>query len=789
MLRRKMFRDIRKNISQFITIFLMVMIGVMAYSGIEAYMAGMRSAIDKYYTNNNLQDLNVVGSNFKDEDLEKIKSIEHVKNAERKLSVKGTTNRDKTLLLNFIESNEIAKFHVFEGEEFGIDKKGVWIDNKYAWKRNIKVGDTILVKYNSLEVNEKVLGIINVPDHVYDVRDESEIFPNRREFGIAYLSINEISEKYIKKQAMKEKHISSEIIFDFYVPDFNYKDYITFNTVMVDVDKKSNVDKVKSEIEEKIEAATLTTKIEDSSSYRAYEGEIEEGNTYVGVFPALFLFIAILSVITTMTRVVKKQRVQIGTLKALGFKNKRIIYHYVGYGLWVSIFGAILGLILGYSFLGKTFIGTEMILFEVPNAVPVMTTSSYLVALLIVLVIVLITYISSRRILKENPAETLRTEIPTVNKKQIDFTSKGFLSKLSFSTKWNIRDMLRNKMRTIMGIVGVATCSLLIVVALGMLDSVNGYINLQFNELLNFKYKLVIKDGTSIESINELIDRYGNKTSKSYGIEIKNGKEMDANNLFVNDAEDFVRFVDDKDNFIRLDSTEGVYVTYKLASNKGYKIGDEITWHVCGDEKFYTSKIVGFNRDPQNQNMTMSRAYFESLGIDYRPDAIYTNEDLRLTREIAHIDKIQNKEALKAGIAGMMSMMKSMISIIVLVAVILGMVIIYNLSILSYSEKEYQFATLKVLGFRDSKIKRIFVKQNNIISIISIIIGLPLGFLITDYIFKVAIEEHYDFKAYISNGTYIIAAIGTFLVSYLVSRKIAKRINDIDMVSSLKGNE
>ncbi|MDO4996778.1 MAG: FtsX-like permease family protein [Bacilli bacterium] len=789
MLRRKMMRDIKNNLSQFITIFLMVMIGVMAYSGIESYMDGMKSSANTYYKDNNLQDLNVVGNNFKDQDLEAIKNIKHVKNAERKLSVKGTTNRDKTLLLNFIESNEIAKFYVFEGEEFSVDKKGVWIDNKYAEKRNIKVGDTILVKYDNLEINEPVVGIVNVPDHVYDTRDDSEIFPNRREFGIAYLSINEIGEKFIKKQAMKERHISSEIIFDFYVPDFNYKDYIVFNTIMVDVDKKSNVDKVKNEIDEKLEAAILTTKIEDSASYVAYQSEIEEGNAYVGVFSFLFLFIAVISVITTMTRVVRKQRVQIGTLKALGFSNKKVLYHYVGYALWVSVIGAILGLILGYNFLAKTFINLEMILFEVPNAHPVMNNTSYLIALGTVGVIILITLITCRKILKENPAETLRNEIPNVNKKTLDITTKGFISKLGFSTKWNIRDMLRNKMRTFMGIVGVTGCCFLIVISLGMMDSINKYIDLQFNELLNFKYKLVITEGTSIDTINELIDRYGSKHSKSYGIEIKNGDNLEANNLFVQDAEDFVRFINDKDEFIKIDSLDGVYVTYKLAEVKGYKLGDEISWHICGDDKFYTSKIVGFNRDPQNQNMSMSRKYLETLGIDYKPDAIYTNEDLRLTKEIAHVDKIQKKDDLKTGLMSMMSMMRTMIGFIIFFAVVLGIVIIYNLGILSYSEKEYQFATLKVLGFKDSKIKNIFVKQNNIITIISIIIGLPLGYYITDYIFKVAIGDHYDFKAYITNGSYILAAIGTFLTSYLVSRKIAKRIKDIDMVSSLKGNE
>jgi ABC-type antimicrobial peptide transport system permease subunit len=138
---------------------------------------------------------------------------------------------------------------------------------------------------------------------------------------------------------------------------------------------------------------------------------------------------------------------------------------------------------------------------------------------------------------------------------------------------------------------------------------------------------------------------------------------------------------------------------------------------------------------------------------------------------------------------GMLSMMKTMLVMIIGIAILLGSVIIYNLGILSYTEKEYQFATLKVLGFKDKQIENIFIKQNNWIAIVSIIIGLPLGFYLTDWLFKTAIEEHYDFCAFITIRTYIIAAIGTFIVSYLVSKFLARKIKKIDMVTSLKGNE
>ena len=789
MLNKKMFRDIRKNLSQFITIFLMIMIGIMDYSGIKSYMDGMTKTADKFYSENNLFDLNVMGY-LNHDDLKTIKKMDNVDDAELKLSVTATTDNDKTLLLNFIESNNISKFYVFEGESFDFNKSGIWLDNFYCIENNINVGDTVLVKYDGMELHEKVLGKINVPDHLYDTRDESELYPDRKEFGFAYMSTNEITEDYIKSLVMKELNITDEKIFDNVMTDFNYKDYIPFSSIMVDVADVSNKDSVKNNIEDEIENAKAIIDAKDTVSYVTYQGEIDEGKTYVGVFSGIFLFIAMLSVITTMTRVVKNQRLQIGTLKALGFSNNKILLHYIGYGFWISIFASIVGLVLGYFIIGNVFINLEMDFFEIPNGHPAMNMFSYYVALIVIGIVALITYITGRSILRENPAESLRNKIPSVKGNVLNITKKRFFKKLSFSSKWNIRDILRNKMRTFMGLAGVVGCCTLIVCALGMLDSMNFFVKLQFEDLYNFDYKLNIKENLSDTELQVLFDKYGDNTSQSLGIEIKdeNGKR-ESNNIFVTDAGDYVRFVNNKNKIINKPTDNGVYVTYKLASTKGYKIGDEVTWHIYGDNTYYTSKIVGFNKDPQNQNITMTRGYLESLGIDYKPDTVYTNIDLSKINDIKNVETIQNIDSLTEGMTGMLSMMKTMLVLIIGIAVLLGGIIIYNLGILSYTEKEYQFATLKVLGFEDKQIKNIFIKQNNWIAIVSIIFGLPMGFYLTDWLFKTAIEEHYDFGASITCMTYIISAIGTFLVSYAVSRFLARKIKNIDMVSSLKGNE
>ena len=759
-LTKKLFRDMKKNKMQFITIFLMVFLGVFVYAGIHAYMDGMQKSSDDYYEKYNLQDIWVSGVNFNDDDLNKIKSISNVKDAERKLTI-NTLWKEKEIDLqtNFIESNNISKFYIIDGEGFNKNKSGIWVDYYLAKSVNLKVGDEITLKYQNNEFKEKVLGLIENPDHVYATKDETEIFPDHSKFGYVYLSINEFPE-----------------------------DYYIFNSVIVDIDDTSKLDETKADIENTVPSALAVTDREDSMSYKSYQSEIEEGDTYSGVFTALFLIIAILSVVTTMNRFVKKQRTQIGTLKALGFKKRKIVTHYINYGFFVSLVAAFMGIFAGAYSLGIFFLGREMEYYEMPEYSIVIDHKTYLLAAGVIILITFITYLSCRTILKEPASEALRVQMPKVKKAKFNLTSKGIFKKASVSTKWNLRDIVRNKARSITAIVGVIGCTMLLVCAFGMLDSMNSYLDWEFNKICNFDYKITLKEDYTKEQLDNLVNTYGNNTSQTLGIEIKNGDKKETNSITVNDALDYLKYTNHKREYMSI-SSDGVYITEKLAETLKLKVNDEIEWHIFGDSNWYKTKIVGFNRDPQSQSLNMTKEFYESLGLEYKPDSIYTNEKLENVKELDGAKAVQNISELKSGMESMLGTMKALIVIMVIVAAALGMVIIYNLGILSLSEKHYQFATLKVLGFKDKQIKNIFTKQNIWLTIIGVILGLPLGFYMTDFIFRMALSQDYDFGASIKIWSYLYAIVGILVVSFVVNKRLANKVNTIDMVTSLKANE
>ena len=772
-LNKKILRDIWKNKSQFITIFIMVFLAVFAFAGVHAYMDGMKRSGEIYYENQNLQDIWLTSKNFDDDKLEEIKKIDNVKNAERLITINANVidserfinpdnNKPLTDLViecNFIETNEINKMYLLEGEEYSKEKNGLWLDYYLAQKLGIKVGDELELSIEGNTFKENIVGLIEVPDHVYFIKDDTAIFPTHTDFGFAYLSINEFP-----------------------------KDYYVFPYVIVDVADSSKIEETRNKIKDNTQDIITASLREDNLSYDGYKREAEEGDTYSGVFSGLFVFIAILSVVTTMNRFVKKERTQIGTLKALGIKKGKITRMYVNYGFFISVIASILGIVLGNLLIGKFFLEMEMEYYEIPYYNIVTIPLVYEVTIAIVIVITFVTYLSCRKILKEPAAEALRIERPKVKVKENSFWAKKPFNKLSLGAKWNIRDIARSKGRTLMAIVGIAGCTMLVVTAFGMLDSMKSYVSWEFDTINNFEYKLSLSIDYTDKQFDDIISKYGNATSESTGVEFKNNDEIIIKPLTINDSNGLLQVTDHNRNAFTMQD-DGLYITEKMSKVFNLKVGDIVEWHIIGSDNWYKTKIVGLNRDPQAQVFNCTKKFFDTLNEEYKADSVYTNEDLNGIKEIPGVNTIQTVKNLEDGMNSMLNMMYSLIALLIVVSIILAIVIIYNLGIMSFSEKEYQFATLKVLGYKYKQIKKIFIKQNIWIGIFAIIIALPLGNYMTDYIFKNAIGDTYDFAAMIKPATFIMSSIGTFIVVYIVNQFLAKKIRKIDMVSSLKGNE
>ena len=838
MFRKKLFREIKGNFGQFFTIFAMIFLAIMAFSGISAFSDGLKFSSVEFYEKNNLQDLWLYGENFTDDELEKIKALDNVADVERYLSMQGSVDVENTedseienipAELNFLDTEDAAKnissLYLRDGEDYSPDKDGVWLGYYFAKARDIQVGDELTFYVEGYEFTEKVRGIVSSPDHVYTVSDPTVIFQDAADFGWAYLSMKEFPKEYLydeilKKMDIKEADISDKEAFIKAVdPDFDIEECFVYPNAIVDVAGTAPNPYIKSSELDEFENKLKTVKnelyeLDDTSisaitgrdvwqSYASLKAESEEGDTYSGMFTVLFVFIAGLSVVTTMSRFVKKQRVQIGTLKALGFRNRRVTFHYIAYGFWVSVIAAILGLAIGAPLLGQPFLNMELSMFDLPEAHKVILSKNYILAAAIIIVITIITYYSIKAILKESAAQTLRLEVPHIKIKAKE-GGKGISAKLPFSVKWNLRDIFRSKSRSIMAIVGIMGSTLLIVMAFGMQDSLNHYMEWEFDKIQAYKYKLTLSENVSDDRLDELFDTYGDATSQTVAIEYKDSDgNIVTSTITVNDSDGYLRVSDHDTNTYDINdgipgNTDGdineegaLFATEKLINENGFSLGDKVKWRIMGEDDWNETRIVAAYRDPQSQQFSMTRAAFEDLGEEYVCDTIYTNDDLsNLTdSDIDGVSTISSIESLKEQMNVMLEMISSMIILLIAISALLGFIIIYNMGILALTEKMYQFATLKVLGFKFKKLALIYTQQNLWLTIVGIIFGLPLGYEFTDCMFKYAIGDNYDFFANIDLSSYLIAIIGTLIIMFVTSIALSRNLKKIDMVASLKANE
>lgn len=810
MLFLKMLRDVRKNFSQFLMIFLMVLLGTAACSGIDGYIQGMQSAVDRFYENGKLQDLNIRGA-LSEEDLKKVSEFDGVQKAEGKLVAKGqvlnilkaknepsgqsqttanTKNKnsnqktetqkideqnkeyeDYKLELNLLRSNEIAKFTVEQGEGFTVSSDKIWIDAYFAKKNQLKVNDEIVFKYLGKTFKKSIAGIVYIPDHAYVSKSSSEILPDNLKYAYAFMDYQKLISEINHPGLSNVKTVYSQI--------------------MVKVKDVERTDNVKSEFQDYFKKRAVVTKMREEPSVKVLQGEIDENSSIIGIFTGFFILISILSVATTMTRLISRDRTKIGTLKALGFSNTKIFWHYISYGVYLSVLGGLAGIIVGPLMISKFFMSITMRFFEVPNCNPVLTTMSIIVYICLTISIAITCYLATRQIIKQNTTEILRPEQPKINSRKMRFTTSGNFAKLSFTSRWNLRDMLRNRGRMITTVVGISGAIALVVMAFGVYTSMNNFIETEINMINNFENTAMIDaDKTEAADMKKIADTFTNNSEQKY-IELvdKNNQSFLTTNLFIDNSGGAIKFLNEQRETTELDNT-GVNISRKIATEHGLRIGDTIRWRNVGDAKIYEAKITKLIVKQQTQNLTITKDFYESMGEKYTPTTFYLSDnDLAKKEELTKYLNIQSKAVMTDNLKQMLKTILNTLAVLLSLAVFLGIVVFYNMGVLSFCEQEIQFATMKVIGFSSAKLSKIFTWQNIFITILSGLIGLPLGLILTNYIYQVSVDDAYDIQTFIPWTVLALSMLGTLIFSVVLSRFLAVKIHRIDMVKALKTGE
>lgn len=755
MLLRKLFRTAWNYKSQFLSMVIMITIGIGVFLGFNMEWHSIESDTSAFFKDTNYADYRIYSeTGFTEEDIEKIQQIDGVEAATRYLSANvEVKNSEKTVTVNISENYKVSTMIVTDGEEYAEDIEGIWLSDRFAEINNISIGDDITFVYQGNEICGQIVGLCKSSENMICVRDSNQLMPDYKTHGFAY-----ITPKLLEKT-------------------FGATFYPQINIL-------SQMEKVKLEEAVK-DSLGKTLQITDKELHTAYAGaksEAEEGKTMGAVLPVLFLAIAILTMVTTMHRIASNEKVQIGTLKALGFRDSRILRHYTSYGLVIGLIGAVLGVLLGYGIV--TFImspdGMMGTYFDLPEWNVTIPVFCIPVILLTVVFLTLISFLSTKKMLSGTAADALRPYTPKAMRKSAVENCRIW-DGLTFSAKWNIRDILRHKARSAMSLIGVIGCMLLIVGGLGMKDTMNRFLDI-LDDSADYATKINLTESIDRTAAVSLCEKYKGDWQSSLGISY-NGNTV---TLDIYSQDRGKVHILNKDNKVLDMENDGVYLCLRLKDTA--RVGDVIQISPYGSEDTYSVRVAGYFRSLVNESIAMTDEYADEINMDYHITSIYTDVKMNEIENSELISGKQDKATLMTSYDTFMEIMNLMVWILIGAAVVLGIVVLYSLGTMSYVERRRELATLKVLGFRDKQIGRLLISQNIWLTLIGVIIGLPGGAGVL-YVLVTALASEYEMSVYIGIASCLISILLTFGVSLFVSMMVVRKNKQIDMVEALKDTE
>ena len=750
--------------AQFISMILMIALGIGVFVGFNMEWVSIEKNMTSFFRDTGYADYRVVSeAGFSEDDFNKIAAIEGVNQATRYLSVNADVKEKDgdNVALTVTTDEQVSGFLVTEGEAYDkTSKDGIWLSDKYAASNDIKIGDNLTFVYKNIEIEGAVKGLIKAGEYMICVRDESQLMPDYTTYGFAYIS-----------PALYRDAANIE-----FYPQIN---------MISDLEKKDLIEKV----DRALGSTVMVYTKDETISYSEAKGEATEGKTMGSILPVLFLLIAVLTMVTTMHRLTAKEKTQIGTLKALGFKDKRILRHYTSYAFMVGILGSAIGIVLGYGvayFIMNPdgMMGTYL---DMPEWNLYFPWFCYIVLAAMIALLTLIGFLSVKQMLKGTAADALRPYSPKKMKPML-IERAGLFHRLSFGTRWNMRDIMRHKSRTAMSLIGIIGCMILIVASLGMGDTMNAFLKLYYDGATNYATRIYLAEEATDEDRETICKKYDGDWSSSTGVQMQasNGEEKSVSLDIYGIKKDKVRFPDRNAEYLDI-GEDGAYICMRLANEFKLSEGDLFVVSPYGSDREYTLKVAGIIRSV-SECIVMTPAYADSIDFSYVMDSVYTDtakSDIAADRSVK---SVLSKQAIMDSFNTFTDLMNTMIVVLIAGALLLGVIVLYNLGVMSYTERYREMATLKVVGFKDKKIGKLLIGQNLWLSLIGILIGLPAGMGTLAYLLN-ALAGEYEMKLAISVQTVLYSIILTMGMALLVSLMVSRKNKKIDMVEALKGAE
>ncbi|MCL1791469.1 MAG: ABC transporter permease, partial [Peptococcaceae bacterium] len=652
-LNKKLRKDFWAFRNQFLAVFLMAMLGVFIYSGLEGVWMGMQDSADKWFTAGNSADAWISGINISNEDVEAIKALPSVTEAQASsLLTTKVAGSDSSLLLAASPNNLISRPYTAAGSDYSPNAEGIWLYREFAESHNLSVGKTITIENRGIVFIFEISGLILSPDYLRYAGTSMSVKPDRYKYGYGYIS-----------------PANMEIVMG---------NDLTYNQIRIKFEDsptttKQNIEQI---LGNKYTGFTTPTEFKGTLAFLERYAQLRALSI---LFSMIFVLLTLLTIQTTVKRLIETQRIQVGTFKALGYTNATLLRHYSLYGFLISAAGCLLGYLLAPN-ITKALLDIHKDMFSLPEWNGKNTPVSLIIAALITFACTISARQACRKVIKEMPALTMRDE-PPKNHKPIFLERFPFWKTLSYGWQWVLRDSFRDKTRFLLGVIGVIGSTVLLMASFGLRDSLTTTNVNMYGHQFDYGAKITLNPLATEDQRNELY-ALANQDAQwitENEIEIRKDARETLGALVILEKGDYVHLRDTQGNQITLPNN-GVAISRKLAEDLGVGINDTLQFKYTPpgamgsptadpdtaiSKTTITTVVKEIVTPPAPQGLYLSRTYWEDLSFAFVPNTL-------LTQKSTIADKAQDlpyvKEAVKLDqqLADANDILNSIIMVIIL---------------------------------------------------------------------------------------------------------------------------
>lgn len=829
---KNLLREIKRTFTKFLSIFAICALGVAFFAGIRATSPDMKEAGDRLYNTYNLSDISVIStSGLTADNIRDLESIEGIQAVRASLFVdamaRGTGEKEKNLRLYSMPIKLKSEYAPLIDliPDYGIDTSpeydmnGVEIvsgrmplnDTEIALDNTLdgslvkQLGDEITLTTAGGTVTLRVVGFIRSPMYISLFERGTSSIGNGTSDGFAYASGNAISSLGTKLPVMSllnTYYTRADIVISGKEGLSAYSD-----------EYEALVNEVTDRIEDYASTQSGTWYIQDRSGNPGYSDYSENTDRIAAVgdvFPLIFFIVAALVCLTTMTRMVEEQRIEMGTMKALGYGGWQIAMKYAVYAMSACISGGAVGAIIGFKLFPYVIMKGYSIMYYLGKLeTPYRADIAFMAIAAMAVCTAAATFSACYASLKEVPATLMRPKAPKAGRRVLLEKIPFIWKKLSFTSKVTVRNLFRYKKRFFMSVIGIAGSGALLVTAFGLNDSIFGIIEKQFGDIWQMDVQAYVYEAMPLADMQELLGK--NPANDDFDsvmfcldsqMECKNGgrSQNGVHLLGVESAGSMAGRINLHNGGapVTLDDS-GVVVTAKLAETLSIKVGDEINMRTGGED--HLMRVIGVADNYVYHYVYITAAYYETVfgkAMQYNgfmgnlKDGLTDGTMDAMSTQLLSDSRMYTVRTIGSiydSVWDSLSILNYVVLVLILGSGMLTFVVMLNLTNINIGERMRELATLRVLGFYDKEMYAYIFRENNALSVIGAFVGLVFGKIMHLFVIRTCEVDMVMFVRSAKPLSYVYAFALTIVFSLIVNLLMRPKVRAIDMVESLKSAE